>query len=79
MKILGTDFVACLVSDLDRAVADIQAAFAELNGKPVTILRPPYELSYCWHREILDPDANMVIIHQRKDRTVGQQKPGTQS
>src|ERR1022692_4325208 len=112
MKILGADFVAYLVSDLDRAVAfyrdilglpmevykkewdwaefdcgnitltlyggaqlpkqvlggrlalavaDIQAAFVELKEKPVTILKPPYELSYCWHLEILDPDANMVI------------------
>ena len=126
MKILGADFVAYLVSDLDRAVAfyrdilglpmevykkewdwaefdcgnitltlyagarlpdvvlggrialavaNIQAAYEELKARgDVRILKPPYELSYCWHLEILDPDANLVIIHQRKDGTVGQQK-----
>lgn len=124
MKILGTDFVAYLVTDLDRAVAfyrdvlelpmevykkewnwaefncgnltltlyagvqlpevvlggriglavaDVQAAYSELQQKNVRILKPPYELSYCWHLEILDPDGNMIIIHQRKDGTVGQE------
>jgi len=124
MKVLGTDFVAYQVSDLDRAVAfyrdilglhmevckkewdwaefncgnitltlyggaklpewvpggrialavaDVHAAYAELKQKDIRILKPPYELSYCWHLEILDPDANLVIIHQRKDGTVGQE------
>lgn len=122
MKILGADFVAYLVSDLDRAVAfyrdvlgltltihrtkwewaefdcgnitltlyggaqlpkqvlggrialvveDIQAAHEELRRKQAAILKPPFELSGCWHLEILDPDANLIILHQRKDGTVG--------
>ena len=121
MRLLGADFVAYLVSDLDRAVAfyrdvlnlpiesyrkewewaefdcgnvtltlyggstlpelvlggrvglavaDIQEAYEELKGKQVTILKSPFELTSCWHLEILDPDANVIIIHQRKDNIV---------
>lgn len=54
------------------AVDDIHAAHEELKGKGVEILKPPNELSDCWILEILDPDRNMVIIHMRKDGTVGQ-------
>jgi predicted enzyme related to lactoylglutathione lyase len=53
------------------AVDDIHEAHQVLKGKGVEILKPPYELSGCWHLEILDPDKNMVILHQRKDGTAG--------
>lgn len=49
------------------AVEDIQAVHRELQEKAVPILRGPFELSGCWHLEILDPDRNMLILHQRKD------------
>lgn len=57
------------------AVDDIQSAYEELKAKGVRILKPPYELSYCWHLDILDPDGNRIVIHKRKDGTVGQEAP----
>lgn len=55
------------------AVDDVQAAYEELKAQGVRILKPPYELTCCWHLDILDPDGNRIVIHQRKDGTVGQQ------
>lgn len=55
------------------AVDDIQAAYVELKAQGVRILKPPYELSFCWHLDILDPDGNRIVIHHRKDGTVGPQ------
>lgn len=53
------------------AVDDIHAAHRLLQEKSVPILRGPFELSGCWHLEILDPDRNMIILHQRKDGSAG--------
>jgi predicted enzyme related to lactoylglutathione lyase len=53
------------------AVDDIQAAHRTLQEKAVPILRAPFELSGCWHLEILDPDRNVIILHQRKDGSAG--------
>jgi len=53
------------------AVDDIHAAHQILKEQGVVILKGPYELSGCWHLEILDPDGNVIIIHRRKDKTVG--------
>ncbi len=53
------------------AVDDIQGAYRTLNERGAEILKAPYELSGCWHLEILDPDRNVIIIHQRKDGTTG--------
>jgi predicted enzyme related to lactoylglutathione lyase len=53
------------------AVEDIHEAHRNLAEKNVPILRGPFELSGCWHLEILDPDRNMIILHQRKDGSVG--------
>lgn len=53
------------------SVEDIHEAHQVLQQRGAAILKPPYELSGCWHLEILDPDRNMIIIHQRKDGTCG--------
>ena len=53
------------------SVDDIHKAHRTLKERGVEILKPPYELSGCWHLEILDPDKNMIIIHHRKDGTTG--------
>lgn len=53
------------------AVDDIHEAHRALRERGASLLRPPFELSGCWHLEILDPDRNMVILHQRKDGTTG--------
>ncbi len=53
------------------AVDDIALAHEELTAKSVRILKPPFELSGCWHLEILDPDGNVIILHRRKDGSVG--------
>ena len=51
------------------AVDDIQAAHRTLQERAAQIVRGPFELSGCWHLEILDPDRNLIILHQRKDGT----------
>jgi predicted enzyme related to lactoylglutathione lyase len=48
------------------SLEDIHEAHQVLKEKGAEILKPPYELSGCWHLEILDPDPNMIIIHHRK-------------
>ncbi len=53
------------------AVDDIHEAHRALIARHAEILKPPYELAGCWHLEILDPDRNVVILHQRKDGSVG--------
>jgi hypothetical protein len=35
-------------------------------------LSEPRDFSVCWAMEILDPDGNMIILHQRADGTFGQ-------
>ena len=54
------------------AVADIHAAYRELQAKATAILKPPFDHSCCWHLELEDPDGNLVILHQRADGTFGQ-------
>jgi predicted enzyme related to lactoylglutathione lyase len=53
------------------AVEDIHEAYHVLQKRGATILKTPYELKACRHLEILDPDNNLIILHQRKDGTVG--------
>jgi predicted enzyme related to lactoylglutathione lyase len=53
------------------AVDDIHAAHEELKQKGVRILSPPTDYSVCWAMEVLDPDGNLVILHQRADGTFG--------
>jgi predicted enzyme related to lactoylglutathione lyase len=54
------------------AVEDIHAADAELKSKGARVLSGPTDYSVCWAMEVLDPDGNTVILHQRADGTFGQ-------
>jgi len=54
------------------AVKDVRAAHAELKKKGVRVSKEPQDYSVCWAMEILDPDGNTVMLHQRADGTVGQ-------
>jgi predicted enzyme related to lactoylglutathione lyase len=53
------------------AVDDIHAAHEELKKKGVRIMSEPEDYSVCWAMKILDPDGNVVLLHQRADGTVG--------
>lgn len=53
------------------AVEDVRAAVDELRAKGVTISMEPIETPDCIMAEILDPDGNSVILHQRHDGTAG--------
>ena len=54
------------------AVDDIHQAHQELKKQGVRIVSEPHDFSVCWAMEILDPDGNLVILHQRADGTFGQ-------
>lgn len=60
---------------LALAVADIHAAYAELTKKGARVLNEPADHQVCWHVDVLDPDGNLVILHQRTDGTFGQNAP----
>ena len=53
------------------AVADVKAALQELELSGIRPLSPLGESAVCFWSIIADPDGNRVIIHQRKDKTVG--------
>lgn len=53
------------------AVDDIHAAYAELKSKGARVVKEPTDYSVCWAMEVLDPDGNTVILHQRADGTFG--------
>ena len=57
------------------AVDDIHAAHEELKKRGVRVVSEPHDYSVCWAMEILDPDGNLVILHQRADGTCGQNSP----
>jgi len=57
---------------LALAVEDIHAAFAELKKLGARVLNEPADHQVCWHVDLLDPDGNPVILHQRSDGTFGQ-------
>lgn len=54
------------------AVEDIQSACAELKSKGARVLGEPIDYSVCRAVEVLDPDRNTVILHQRADGSCGQ-------
>ena len=56
---------------LALAVDDIHAAHAELKKQGVGIQSEPTDYSVCWAMEVLDPDGNTLILHQRADGTFG--------
>ena len=53
------------------AVEDAKAALEELEEAGIHAHSPLGESTVCFWAIIKDPDGNRVIIHQRKDRTVG--------
>lgn len=53
------------------AVEDTKAAVAELEQAGIELHSPIGESSACYWAVVEDPDGNRVIIHQRKDKTVG--------
>lgn len=53
------------------AVEDVSATVEELKEKGVPIAFDPMESPVCWLAGILDPDGNLVGLHQRKDGTWG--------
>ena len=53
------------------AVEDVNATVEELKEKGVPIAFDPMESPVCWLAGILDPDGNLVGLHQRKDGTWG--------
>ena len=61
---------------LALAVDDLSSAREEVKAEGVEIKRELFELSTCWHLEILDPDGYTIILHRRKDGTCGQNGMG---
>ena len=53
------------------AVENIHLAFAELRKKGARISKEPCDFKVCWAMEVLDPDGNTVLLHQRADGTCG--------
>lgn len=57
------------------AVADIDLAAADLAARHVRPLKPLTDYGVCQAIELLDPDGNILLLHQRADDTCGQQPP----
>jgi catechol 2,3-dioxygenase-like lactoylglutathione lyase family enzyme len=53
------------------AVDDTRAAHAELRRRGVNIETEPVDSGFCLACELLDPDGNRIILHQRKDGSYG--------
>lgn len=56
-------------------VADIDLAATELVAQRVRLLKPLTDYGVCRAIEFLDPDGNVLVLHQRADGTCGQQQP----
>ena len=67
----GYDFTQPGGGTVAFAVADAKAAVQELEHAGIQTLSPLGESAVCFWAIIKDPDGNRVIIHQRKDKTVG--------
>ncbi len=67
----GDDFTQPGGGVVALAVEDAAAAVAELEQAGVSPFFPLDESPVCFWAVIKDPDGNRVIIHQRKDKTVG--------
>jgi catechol 2,3-dioxygenase-like lactoylglutathione lyase family enzyme len=53
------------------AVDDARAAYEELKARGVRIEAEPVDSGFCVACELLDPDGNRIILHQRSDGTCG--------
>jgi catechol 2,3-dioxygenase-like lactoylglutathione lyase family enzyme len=60
---------------LALAVDDIHAAYEELRAAGARLQGEPADHGVCWHLDVLDPDGNPVMLHQRTDGTFGQNLP----
>jgi catechol 2,3-dioxygenase-like lactoylglutathione lyase family enzyme len=53
------------------AVEDLGAAMAEVKRRDIPVRQEPEDGAGCISAAILDPDGNVVGLHQRKDGTFG--------
>lgn len=53
------------------AVDDVAAAVEELKSKGVPVTMGPEDFPVCSMAIITDPDGNKLMLHHRKDGTVG--------
>ena len=53
------------------AVDDVGQAVDELRQQDVAIVLEPGEQPSCYAAGISDPDGNLILLHRRKDGTVG--------
>ena len=60
---------------LALAVDDIHAAYEELRAAGARLQGEPADHGVCRHLDVLDPDGNPVMLHQRADGTCGQNSP----
>ena len=67
----GDDFAHPGGGTVALAVDDTEAAVEELQQTGIHIHSALAESPVCFWAIVEDPDGNRVIIHQRKDKTVG--------
>lgn len=67
----GHDIITPGGGTVALAVEDVQATVEELKQSGIKIHSPMGESAVCFWAIISDPDDNRIIIHQRKDKTVG--------
>ena len=57
------------------ATEDIGGAYEELRQRGIRIESEPMDNGCCVALELLDPDGNLIILHQRTDGSHGQNCP----
>ena len=53
------------------SVDDVEKTLVELKAKGVTVNMEPQSFDPCFMASISDPDGNEIVLHHRKDGTVG--------
>lgn len=53
------------------AVDDVEQTVAQLRTRGVDVVLNPGEQNSCFAAGITDPDGNLILLHSRKDGTVG--------
>ncbi len=53
------------------AVDDVIKSVQQLKSKKVKVIEEPRETGMCFRATIADQDGNEIILHQRKDGTIG--------
>lgn len=67
----GDDFTQPGGGMVALAVENVESAVEELEQAGIPIVIPIGESSVCYWVVVEDPDQNRIIIHQRKDKSVG--------